>query len=308
LKAENANAFMNVKNLAMIESIQEEIHLIDGVDKTMSFVDFLKDMNKSFHDEQPEYYKIPSSKAMVAQYLLLYDSNDIEDFINSSYDHAKISVRISKHGTLKQKEIVRKISAITNRHGKENILIRPTGRIIQDINMIDKLVNGQIKSLSIAASVIAVIMLFVMKTWRLGIISIIPNFFPIILNFGIMGLIGIPLNAATALIAAVALGIAVDDTIHFLSAFNKKFTLGYSISDCIKYSIFEKGRAIALSSMILMIGFIVMVFSTFVPTIYFGLLSANIMLMAVIGDVIVLPSVLLMIYKHRKIRGYHERM
>jgi predicted RND superfamily exporter protein len=169
--------------------------------------------------------------------------------------------------------------------------------------MIDDLVKGQISSLSIAAGVIAVMMFFVMKSFNLGVISIIPNFFPIILNFGIMGIAGIPLNAATALIAAVALGVAVDDTIHFLTAFRKNIEQKISISESIRFVILEKGRAILSSSLILTIGFSIMILSVFVPTIYFGLLSAVIMITAVMGDIFVLPAVVLLMKNNRTSGG-----
>jgi len=115
-----------------------------------------------------------------------------------------------------------------------------------------------------------------------------------------MGLFNIPLNAATALIAAIAIGIAVDDTIHFLIEFKQNSGNGTDIHKSIKETFQKKGTSIILSSLILTIGFGVMIFSSFVPTIYFGLLSAIIMLTALIGDILILPSAILIIYKNKK--------
>lgn len=137
-------------------------------------------------------------------------------------------------------------------------------------------------------------MVFVLRSFAIGALSLIPNLFPIIINFGIMGLFGIPLNTATALIAAVAIGIAVDDTIHFLFEYKKKRAQGSTVSGSIEDVINLKGRAIVSSSLILCIGFGVLLLSQFVPTINFGLLTAIIMLTALFGDLVVLPSVLLL--------------
>ena len=293
-KAQHEDAFKIPANLIIIDNIQQHIKTINGVDKTISFVDFIKDMNESFHDEDNNFYTIPESRELIAQYLLLYDSDETEDFINELYDQARISIRISEHSTAEQEKIINEIKQYLSNMDDSGIDIRITGRALQDVNTIDALVKGQVYSLSLAAGIIGIIMFIVLKSFAIGCLSLIPNLIPIILNFGIMGIAGIPLNTATALIAAVALGIAVDDTIHFLTEYKEKRTEGFSISESVKTVIFLKGRAILSSSLILCIGFGVLVLSRFVPTINFGMLSAIIMITAVIGDLVVLPSIILL--------------
>ena len=292
-KAQDVDAFKIPANLKIIDNLQQHINSLKGVDKTLSFVDFIKDMNESFHDEDNNFYKIPESRELIAQYLLLYDSDETEDFINELYDQARISIRISEHSTAEQEKIINNIKQYLSNMDNNGIDIRITGRALQDVNTIDALVKGQVYSLSLAAGIIAIIMFIVLKSFAIGCLSLIPNLIPIILNFGIMGIAGIPLNTATALIAAVALGIAVDDTIHFLTEYKEKRTEEFSISESVKTVIFLKGRAIISSSLILCIGFGVLVLSRFVPTINFGMLSAIIMITAVIGDLVVLPSIIL---------------
>jgi hypothetical protein len=292
-KAQDVDAFKIPANLKIVDNLQQRINSLKGVDKTISFVDFIKDMNESFHDEDNKYHTIPETRELIAQYLLLYDSDETEDFINELYDQARISIRISEHSTAEQEKIINKIKQYLNNMDNNGIDIRITGRALQDVNTIDALVKGQVYSLSLAAGIIGIIMFIVLKSFAIGCLSLIPNLIPIILNFGIMGIAGIPLNTATALIAAVALGIAVDDTIHFLTGYKEKRTEGFSISESVKTVIFLKGRAILSSSLILCIGFGVLVLSRFVPTINFGMLSAIIMITAVIGDLVVLPSIIL---------------
>ncbi len=284
------DVFKNPDRLKILENVQTYIINIDGVDKTISFVDFIKDMNQSFHNERPEYLTIPESKPLISQYLLMYDSDDIDDFVNESFDHTKISVRLSEHSTRVQERIINTIAQFLDSVQLHGMKARITGRAIQDVNTIDSLVKGQIYSLSAAAGIIIAIMFIVLGSFFMGCLSIIPNIFPILLNFGIMGLFNIPLNTATALIAAVAIGIAVDDTIHFLSEFKLNLSKGKNIKESVINTILFKGKAIILSSLILSIGFGVMIFSQFVPTINFGALSSIIMITAVIGDLLVLPS------------------
>lgn len=302
-KAKEKDAFKNPRNLKIIEEIQDYIKTLKGVDVTTSFVDFMKDMNESFHDEDPEYYRIPESRKLVSQYLLIYDSEDIDDFVNSTYDHARIAARLSEHGSAGQERLIRKIREHIEDMGHPGLDIRVTGWVIQNVVTIDTMVKGQVYSLSLAAGIISIIMFFVLRSLAIGCLSLIPNFFPIILNFGIMGAVGIPLNTATALIAAVALGIAVDDTIHFLSEYKRKREEGISVPDSLKLVTSVKGRAILSSSLILCVGFGVLVLSRFVPTVQFGMLCAIIMITAVIGDLVVLPSILLLKRQSTSILG-----
>ena len=294
LKADTMDAFKIPENLKLIERVQQFIDSVEHVDKTMSFVDFLKDMNASFHDEDIRYYKIPSSVEMVSQYMLVYDSDDIDDFVNSDYDHARISVRISEHSSSGQKRIVEQIKAFIATIDHPSIDIRVTGRAVTDSNVMDAMVRGQVVSLSTAALVISLIMFLVFRSMAIACLSMIPNFFPIVLNFGIMGAVGIPLDTGTALIAAVSLGIAVDDTIHFLTEYQRQRARKQPKALALQNANAIKGPAILISSVILCIGFGIMVFSRFVPIIHFGLLSAIIMVTALIGDLVILPAIILL--------------
>ena len=307
LKAGKPDAFKQPAALGVMETLQNHVNQLDGVDKTLSFVDFIKDMNQSFHGESSAFYTLPDSADLIAQYLLIYESDDIRDFVNETFDHARMSIRMSRHATGEQAVIIRDIRAFLAGMDTGGLDIRISGRALQDVNTIDALVSGQIYSLATASAIIIGIMFFVLRSVPLGLLSILPNLFPIVLNFGIMGLFGVPLNTATALIAAVAIGIAVDDTIHFLTELRNNLAAGADTAAAIRRTILVKGRAIILSSLILCIGFGVMVFSRFVPTVNFGSLSAVIMITALIGDILVLPAAVRMISSVFKIKLYTRK-
>ena len=300
LKAEEEDAFKEPENLRIIEDIQNHVRSLPEVDMATSFTNFIKDMNESFHNEDPLYYRIPETRQMVSQYLLLYDSEDIGDFINATYDHARISARINEHSSSMQRKLIEKIQAYIEKKDFPDLEIRITGLAVKNVTVMGVLVDGQVYSLSIAVGVISAIMLIVFKSFSIGLLSLVPNVFPIVLNFGIMGALGIPLNTATAVIATVAIGIAVDDTIHFLTEYRRQRNNNVSVNESVAHTIANKGRAIVSSSVILFIGFGVLIVSNFVPTINFGMLTASIMVTALVGDLIILPSILLL--KRKKIR------
>lgn len=305
-KADAEEAFKLPRNLLMIETLQQNINTIEGVDKTLSFVDFIKNMNHSFHNERPEFYRIPDSADLISQYLLLYDHNDLMNFINDSFDHARMSIRISKHSTRDQAVIIQKIHAFVETMDARGMDIRVSGQVLQEVNIIHALVKGQIYSLGTSVSLVLLIMFFTLRSVPLSLLSIFPNIFPIVVNFGIMGLFNIAINESTALISSLIMGIAVDDTIHFLMEF-KRISGSADTGQAVTHTFHERGKGMILSSVILFIGFGVMSFSNFVPTMYFGLLTSLMIILALMGDLLLLPSAILVISTMTGIKLYKQR-
>nr|NJM04332.1 MMPL family transporter [Desulfobacula sp.] len=292
LKGDSQDTFKHPEALQVIEAIQTYLAGQKGVDAAISFVDFLKDIHQSFHNEDPAFYRIPESSELISQYMLIYDSDEIDDFVTGDFSHARISARIHLYSTAGQSMLIDTMRQYIREMDAHGLDIKVSGRAVQDVNTIDSLVWGQVSSLSLAAVTIFLVMFLILRSVKIGLLSIVPNLFPLLLNFGIMGAFNIPLNTATAIISAVAIGIAVDDTIHFLFDYKAQRESGRNIPEAVERVFKRKGRAILSSSFILCIGFGVMIFSRFVPIIHFSLLSATIMITALVGDMIVLPSML----------------
>jgi len=295
LQAAEEDAFKDPVYLKVIENLQNYIKSLNGVDATMSHVDFIKKMNKAFHRDEQHYYTIPDNKKLVTQYLLLYGASDIEKFINENYDHARIAVRISEHSSAKQEKLIENIQTYINQINFPGVNIKITGQSFKEVSAIRSIVQNQISSIELAVIAITNIMTFVaFRSLYIGFLSLVPNICPLILNFGIMGAFGIPLNTATTLISTVALGLAVDNTIHFLSEYQRKRAKNISTPQAVEDIIFSKGRALLSSSFILCIGFGVLIFASFEPIVYFGILSALIMFIDVALDMFFMPALLLL--------------
>ena len=128
---------------------------------------------------------------------------------------------------------------------------------------------------------------------KVGLIALLPNCFPIIMNFGIMGWLGIPLSMSTGLIASIAIGLAVDDTIHYLYRYNREFKRDLDKNRALRDTIKHVGKPIIFTTLTISIGFFVLIFSHFNPTAIFGFLMVTTMLSALIGDLILLPTLML---------------
>lgn len=168
-----------------------------------------------------------------------------------------------------------------------------TGKTLIANKLINFIVNSQIQSLSLAFFLIFLLMFAIFRSLRLGLLAMIPNILPILLNFAVMGFCGIPLNSATAIIAAVAIGIAVDDTIHFICEYQSQRASNQTCDEAVMRAIVNKGSPLITTSLIMTGGFAILLLASFVPTIQFGFLSALIMLFAIICDLLVLPGFLL---------------
>ncbi|MEJ5349912.1 MAG: MMPL family transporter [Desulfosoma sp.] len=293
VNAHKTDAFKDPGLLRYLEALQARGKALDGVDTSLSLVDFLKDMNKAFHQEHPDFYRLPEKRDLIAQYLLLYDPKDLKAYVNDSYSHARVTFRLSEHRSSAQAEILQRMREFAESQAPEGVTVRLSGRAVHGVNTTEALVSGQTQSLALAILVIWPIMIIALRSWKLGLLSLIPNLFPLALNFGLMGLLDIPLNTATAIIAAVAIGMVVDNTIHFIGVYVENRSSGLTPSQSLSFGILTKGQAMTSSTLILLIGFGVSVLSHFVPTIHFGFLSVMIMLSALAGDLLFLPALIL---------------
>jgi hypothetical protein len=154
------------------------------------------------------------------------------------------------------------------------------------------LTTGQIKSLSITLVLVFAIMFALFLSSKVGLIALFPNIFPIIVNFGIMGWFGVELSVVTSLIASIAIGLAVDDTIHYLFRYNREFKTDLNEKRAIRETLTRVGKPITFTTVTICIGFSILIFSSFKPTAIFGVMMVITSLAALVGDLIVLPTLI----------------
>ncbi len=286
-------------NLTQVEALQAYLESKPIVTDSFSLVDILKRMNQVFRGGDPAFDRLPETREEIAQYLLLYSmSGEEEDLARYVDDDFETAVLASRLKTVSSAEMDRFIEEVKEHIRTEfpDLGIRVTGISVLVTESIDAIVRGQIQSLALALVLISMIMMALLWSVRLGLLSMIPTTIPILTTLGLMGWLGIPINTATAVISCVAIGIAVDDTIHYMTRFRKEYQNRPDEAVAAFRSLTSTGRALYLTSFILTVGFSVLAFSHFRPIIYFGLLMAVTMVSALVGDLVLLP-VLLMVTK-----------
>jgi predicted RND superfamily exporter protein len=286
-------------NLAKVEELARHLLARPVVTDCFSLADILKRMNQVFHGGDPFYYRLPESREEIAQYLLLYsmsgEEEDLARYVDDDYQTAVLTSRLKTVSSAQMDRFIREVKEHIRREFPE-LDIEVTGISVLVTDSIDAIVRGQTQSLGLAVGIISLIMVALLGSFRLGLLSMVPTVIPILGTLGLMGWVGIPINTATAVISCVAIGIAVDDTIHYMSRFRKEFLKEPNEAVAAFRSLTSTGRAMYLTSFILTAGFLVLVFSHFKPIIYFGFLMAVTMVSALAGDMILLP-VLLMVLK-----------
>ena len=297
LGSDTEEYFQQVENILKIEKLQTYIDTLPGIDKTVSFADYLKLVNYASNQFKPEYYRLPEEawelRMLINSYKMMLGDDMLNRFMNPDFSLANILLLTHISSSRKFLEAKKNILLhAKNTFSKEvHWDVTGLGMVISESS--HQITSGQIKSLSITMIIIFGIMFLLFLSVKVGLIAIVPNLFPIIVNFGIMGWFGVELSMFTSLIASIAIGLAVDDTIHYLVRYNREFRKDLNDRRALKETLRHIGRPIIFTTLTISIGFSILAFSNFKPTAIFGTMMAITMFSALVGDLILLPSLLL---------------
>jgi uncharacterized protein len=281
-----------------LQNYMEETHPRFVV-KTDSLVNIVKNSYQVLNQDRQDMYIIPQERKALHQTLFMFDSANPDDrqlMVTDEYDRGRIAVRLKNYGSIEYlaffDDIQRKTSELFNplKSDYPDMDVKITGGIALMMKLVDYMSWSQIQSFGLALVVITIMLLFVFGSPRIGLMGMIPNLFPVAVTFGSMGFFGIPLDGDTLIIAPVVIGIAVDDTIHFLTHFRTEMLETGNVTGAIKSSIREVGQAISFSTIILVLGFLTLIFSSHNGMAHFGYLTAVAFISAWLADLFLLPS------------------
>jgi len=281
--------------LRKVEELEKRILEIDGINRSISIVDILRQMNRSLNGGEQQYYKLPDTKEGVAQELLLYTMGlpqgmDVNDRMTVKND----ALRVTLISTITDSNTAVAAAERIERIGKElGIDARTTGKMLLYQGMNGHVVDSFLNSLGSALLLIGLIMVVSFRSLRLGIISMVPNIVPLVFGGAALYFLSGTLDIGTVLVASVSLGIAVDDTIHILTHFNKHLDEGMTTREALERLMAHSGPAMLSTTLILVTGFSTLAFGDFIPNVYFGLLTAIILSLGLATDFVLLPAILL---------------
>ena len=295
--AGEAEAIKEPAALRELERVQQTIDGFDGANrKTYSIVDILKDLNQAFHGGDPAYYiACPRARELVAQYLLLYEMSggeQAEEYVSSDYRRATVEVRIALGRTSKTGEIVDHVNGTLAANPLEATTSELTGIGALWLKLMDYIVSSQTQGFLTAFGVIAVLMVLIFRSFSVGMISMVPNLAPAIVGLGVMGWLDIPLDYNKVSIAGIALGIAVDDTIHLMIRYRYEFQRLGNYQAALEAAMSDVGRALIITSVALVIGFSALLGSQLASQATYGMLLSATILTALVADFLLMPALI----------------
>ncbi len=301
------NGLFEPEVMNAIEDAQKFAEGLRGEDvrvgKTMSIVDTLKQINQVLNEDQHAFYTVPRDRQLIAQELFLFEmtgQDDLEDLVDSNFSQARLTLRVPSVDGSEfvpfRRTIVQEFSTIFS--GKADFYL--TGGVDLFVRSIWGLMRSMTSSYLLAGIVISLLLMLLTGSLRLGLIGMIPNFLPILIVLGIMGFTGIPISLFSVLLGGIALGLAVDDTVHFLHNFRRNFERTRNVLASVTETIDTIGRALFFTTLSLSIGFLAFLTSDLSALRAFGLLTGVTMIIALLSDLTVTPALVALLYRSQE--------
>ncbi len=279
------------ESLAAIDALASHIAKLPDVGKVLSVADPLRQLHGGFLGDRAQ--PLPAKAGEIAQYLLLLDSvEQLGDVLDSSHHASNILIRANNNGSEHLLAIADEVQQWWKENGIEGFEARTTGIMYEFARAQHEIAFGQLQGLGWDVATISLVLLVVFRRLRVVVIAMIPNLVPVAGAFGVIGLLQIPLDAGTVLVGTLAVGIAVDETIHFLHAYYAERNLGRTSEGALGGAMSRVLPALTFTTTAVAIGFLVLGASDFVFTRNLGILTAGVMLVGIASNATLLPALL----------------
>ena len=301
------NGLYNSELLTKIDSLIQEAQDLKTdkhfIGKGWSVGDVLKEIHRALHKNQQNYYKITQNDALIPQEFLLFEnsgSDDLEDLVDSSFSKARLTFKLPWMEAGEYAEISDKLTVLLKTELGNDVEITVTGMVPLFQRTLSAAMSSMAISYVVAFILIAIMMVILLGSVKIGLVSMIPNILPIIMTIGFMSMVNMPLDMFTMLVGAIVIGLSVDDTVHFFHNFAKYHHKGYSTKESVERTMIGTGRALVATSIVLSLGFFVYAFASLTNLINFGILAGGAIIIALFSNIILGPALLTLITKDKK--------
>ncbi|MBU3010828.1 MMPL family transporter [Polaribacter vadi] len=290
---------MKLSTLKKMDKINEAIESFPELSKPISVVNLVKYSKQAYYKGNPKYYQLPTSQEQ--GYIFSYTKNTnsdaglLKNFVDSTGRYARITTYMKDIGTDKMDIIQERLKAVVNKEfSSEKYEVSFTGKALVFIKGTNYLITNLVLSLSLAIFLIAIFMAWMFRSPQMILISLLPNILPLLITAGLMGFFDIPIKPSTILVFSIAFGISVDDTIHFLAKYRQELIANkWRIKPSVYAALKETGVSMFYTSIVLFFGFLTFTLSSFGGTIALGGLVSVTLLLAMVSNLLLLPSLLL---------------
>lgn len=283
------------KFMEKVEAFKIYVEQLPVVNKVTSITSTVKDLNKKLNNNDVVFDSIPDTREKIAETLLLYTMGlpqgmGINDQVSVDNRFIKLVILWNLHDA---ETSLKLIDELTKKANEMGLNINITGKIVLYHRMVNYIVTSFFRSIAIALILISLMLVIVLKSWRIGILSLLPNIVPLFVGLGMMTFASIYIDIGTSIVISVCLGIAVDDTIHFLSHYRSLLSSGLTPIRALEKVYIHTAPALIFTTVILTVCFGCFIFANFVPNINFGVLCSVILTFALVVDLVYLPAIIL---------------
>jgi len=302
IKSNESSGINHPKFLAVTEKFTQWMRMQKETDHVLSITDTIKRLNKNMHGDDESFYKLPATQDLSAQYLLLYEMSlpyglDLNNQLNVDKSGVRITVTYKNITSVELIEMEQKVKDWFAKNG-QNYSIEAASPNLMFAHIGQRNIISMLMGTSLALLVISLLLGIALKSVRFGIISLFPNLIPAGVAFGFWGIFVSEIGLGLSVVTGMTLGIIVDDTVHFLSKYlHGRRDKGLDSIASVRYAFASVGRALWITTLILIMGFIVLAQSTFKLNSDMGLLTAVTIFIALIVDFFFLPPLLILLDK-----------
>lgn len=284
------------------ENIKTDLYFVG---KAVSLSDIIKEIHQALNENQKAFYAIPQNAELIAQEILLFEnsgSDDLEDWVDSRFSKARVTIKVPWIDAIDYHGLLDDVSYKAETLFADKATVTLTGMIPLLAKTISAAIFSSGYSYLLAFVAIALMMMAMLGSVKLGAISMFPNLIPIFTVLAVMVVFNIPLDLFTMLIGAIVMGMAVDDTVHFMHNFKRYFDQSGDVEKAIRQTLTSTGRAMLVTSVVLSVGFIIYVFASMNNLFNFGLLTSIAIVVALLADFLLAPALMVLIYRKKNKR------
>lgn len=271
-----------------------------------SFTDIMKRLSKSLHGDDPDWYRLPDEQSLAAQYVLLYEMSlpyglDLNSLVNVDKSATRLTATLETVPTKRMREIADRAESWLTENAPPAMRAEASGASIMFAYLTERNIRTMLRGTALAFLLIAATLVIALRSVRLGLISLIPNFIPVLITFGLWGAFVGEIGIIASVITATSLGLIVDDTVHVLSKYNRaRREHSLNVHNGVRFTFSHVGTALSVTTVILVAGFAVLGFSNFKINVDLGILTAVTLAVALVMDFLLLPPLLMRIDKEEK--------
>ena len=292
LEGKEKDSFKNPEALKLVDQLQTEVEKLAVVGNSFALTDYLKRMNKVMHADDPLFDVIPESQELVAQFLLLYemsgDPENLWNVVDYGYKKANVTFQLKSDNSKAINQAIAIIESFIPKFQEKDIAVKFAGSGYKALVFTDLILEGQIISLLLSLVIVIILLALMFKKISLGLIGSVPIIITAVISFGVMGLLDIPLSTTTALISSIAIGIGIDYAVHFIERYKIYALETGDKGKTIRLTMQHSGRAIIFNAMVVIAGFLVLLFSVFPPNRVLGALVSLNMFTSFLGTVTIM--------------------